>query len=283
MPLTPLTDDLNIIQGLADEPNNTLTSEQLKAKFDQAVLTIKDYLNNTLLPELDASIGLFSDIAAIDDSTLTNNADHIPASSVVKAALTGATAARLAQSRRITLTDGVSGTADADFSSDVSIPVTEINPAYLSSPVPVGCGGTGATTAEAARASLGVSNADIANVVYPVGSIYISTNTANPGALFGVGTWARIKDKFLLAAGDVYNNGESGGEAAHTLTTSEIPSHRHSTTADVHYYSDSGSYSVTSGGSHTAISSVYTSYSGGGAAHNNMPPYLAVYVWQRTA
>lgn len=74
--------------------------------------------------------------------------------------------------------------------------------------------------------------------VYPVGSIYMSVNAINPGTLFG-GTWNQIKDKFLLACGDTYSNGETGGSATHTpsgsvgnhaLTTTEIPSHTHSYT-----------------------------------------------------
>ena len=61
---------------------------------------------------------------------------------------------------------------------------------------------------------------------YPVGSIYLSVNNTNPSELFG-GTWERIKDKFLLASGDTYSNGSTGGSATHTLTTNEMPSHKH--------------------------------------------------------
>ena len=53
---------------------------------------------------------------------------------------------------------------------------------------------------------------------HPVGSVYISTAATDPADLFGGGTWERIKDVFLLAAGDTYAAGASGGEAAHTLT-----------------------------------------------------------------
>lgn len=54
MALTELTSDLNIIAALSDEPNDTdgLTAAQLKAKFDEAGNTIKTYLNETLLDEL---------------------------------------------------------------------------------------------------------------------------------------------------------------------------------------------------------------------------------------
>lgn len=71
--------------------------------------------------------------------------------------------------------------------------------------------------------------------IYPVGSIYMSVNNVNPSTVFG-GTWEQIKDRFLLASGDTYNNGQTGGSATHTpsgtvgahsLTTNEIPAHTH--------------------------------------------------------
>ena len=71
-----------------------------------------------------------------------------------------------------------------------------------------------------------INSQAITSAVYPVGSIYLSINSTNPSTLFG-GTWEQIKDKFLLACGDTYTNGSTGGEATHTLTTNEIPSHSH--------------------------------------------------------
>ena len=67
------------------------------------------------------------------------------------------------------------------------------------------------------------------NLVYPVGSIYLSSKNTNPGTLFG-GTWVQIKDRFILAAGDSYSNGATGGAATVTLTVSNMPSHSHSFT-----------------------------------------------------
>lgn len=62
--------------------------------------------------------------------------------------------------------------------------------------------------------------------VWPVGSIYMSVNSTNPGTLFG-GTWQQIKDRFLLACGSTYANGATGGEATHALTVNEMPTHKH--------------------------------------------------------
>ncbi len=123
---------------------------------------------------------------------------------------------------------------------------------------------------------------------YPIGSIYMSVNNVNPGSIFG-GTWEQIKDKFLLASGDTYSLGSTGGEATHTLTIDEIPSHTH--TVD-----DGWTWNVApgfSGGTHQIEQKTSTqsgdanssgdTWRGGSQAHNNMPPYLTVNVWKRTA
>lgn len=142
--------------------------------------------------------------------------------------------------------------------------------------------------------------------VYPVGSIYMSVNSTNPGTLFG-GTWQQLQNRFLLGAGSSYTNGATGGAATHTLTATEIPAHTHgskSLTGYIHRVvlddgesiSQSGicSYSNARARSWTGTTGTacyrvtvnatheHTSV-GGGGAHNNMPPYLVVYMWKRTA
>lgn len=113
------------------------------------------------------------------------------------------------------------------------------------------------------------------NNIYPIGSIYISTNDVNPAKIFG-GTWEQIKDTFLLACGDNYSNGASGGEATHTLTIDEIPPHTHK----VKISADTGWTGIAkSGGNESTNEDTYST--GSGQAHNNMPPYLAVCVWKR--
>lgn len=136
---------------------------------------------------------------------------------------------------------------------------------------------------------------NVVDLVYPVGSIYMSVNSTNPSAIFG-GTWEQIQDRFLLSAGSTYSAGSTGGEATHTLTINEMPSHRHERARDLlnnqilgesgGTYSNvvgltfnTGKYVYTD----TTHNNVVTDYTGGGQAHNNMPPYLAVYIWKRTA
>ena len=75
---------------------------------------------------------------------------------------------------------------------------------------------------------------NIIDIIYPIGSIYTSTRNVSPATFLG-GTWSQIKDTFLLTAGDTYQAGTTGGEASHTLTSSEMPSHYH--TVDSHNHS----------------------------------------------
>ena len=130
---------------------------------------------------------------------------------------------------------------------------------------------------------------------YPVGSIYMSVNDIDPGRLFG-GTWERIEDRFLLSAGGTYSVGSEGGEAKHALTVNEMPTHTH----DIYYSVDGSSAEWVTGYLHMTAKaddtfsygqgaysevpcSIYVGTKGNSQPHNNMPPYLAVYMWKRVA
>lgn len=130
--------------------------------------------------------------------------------------------------------------------------------------------------------------------IYPVGSIYLSVNATNPSVLFG-GTWEQLKGKFLVGVDssdtDFETSGKTGGEKTHTLTVDEMPSHTHDMNDAVYgNYKNRLGIRGDGGGSNGLIPSMMqtTGYSryiptntGGGQAHNNMPPYLAVYMWKR--
>lgn len=126
----------------------------------------------------------------------------------------------------------------------------------------------------------GVTN--LMKKIYPVGSIYISTVSTNPSTLFGFGTWSQIKDTFLLAAGTTYKAGATGGEATHKLTVNEMPAHTHAQNISANTNSFVVAHDVESWVLNGAGTS-QTGNSGNGQAHNNMPPYLTVYMWKRTA
>lgn len=179
---------------------------------------------------------------------------------------------------------------------------------------------------------------------FPIGSIYMNISNINPSTYFG-GTWERLKDRFLLAVGDVYKTANAtGGSSSVTLTISQIPNHTHTFTGVAHNHglnNHSHSFSATTNttGSHQhrlrlnltdkvniqtgdfinyggyGLSSEYNwsgyegnhnhtisgttggasgntanatqggtnSKTGGGGSHENMPPYLTVYMWKRTA
>ena len=124
-------------------------------------------------------------------------------------------------------------------------------------------------------------------IVYPIGSVYISASDIPPHELFGFGTWEQIKDTFLLCAGDNYAAGSVGGEANHTLTVDEMPTHSHTFQRHMLNKDDDGTNTGESGYGVTnktiAIYETATGNAGGSQEHNNMPPYLTVYAWKRVS
>jgi hypothetical protein len=128
---------------------------------------------------------------------------------------------------------------------------------------------------------------------YPVGSIYTSISSTNPATLLGVGTWVAFGAGRTLVGFDSTQTEfdtveEVGGSKTHTLTESELPSHTHNTLSSYQTQVEViGSSTVTiteadrSGDG--ADVDIATSSTGGGAAHNNLQPYITVYFWKRTA
>lgn len=124
--------------------------------------------------------------------------------------------------------------------------------------------------------------------VYPVGSIYMSVNSTNPTNLFG-GTWEQIQGRFLFGMNSSYPAGSTGGEITHKLTNAEMPAHAHymasgNSGAPYTWTPNAGSYLVDSvtDDKHTWWAQIGMDEAGGSEAHNNMPPYLSVYIWKRT-
>ena len=308
-----------------------------------------------------------------------------------KGSLSGnaATATKLATARTIRTNLASTSAASFDGSANITPGVTGT--------LPIANGGTGATTASTARNNLGAQSKvlygnsapsdstgsngdmyvalesgdfkkDIVDLIYPVGSIYISMNSTNPSTLFG-GTWEAFGQGRVLIGAGTGNDGNTslsfpagftGGEYKHYLTKSEIPSHTHSfsgttsansrghthtytkangvnghtlTIAEIPSHEHAINYSQTvsqsgwpsgsayympwnpnyntgyikatatgGGGSHNHGLSTSSATSGsesqnhthtfsgttnqntdGGASHNNIQPYIGVYMWKRTA
>ncbi|MBR3008347.1 MAG: hypothetical protein IKI35_05775 [Stomatobaculum sp.] len=143
---------------------------------------------------------------------------------------------------------------------------------------------------------------------YPIGSVYISTRAISPEHFFG-GTWVQLQDRFLLAAGETYAAGTEGGEAEVTLTAAQsgLPAHSHAmnhghgftqpklwrrqiAASGTDRWAFQGS-EASHDGEATAHGGAVTNFSGStgnntaanaSQAHNNMPPYMTVYMWERT-
>jgi len=161
------------------------------------------------------------------------------------------------------------------------------------------------TTKAITPADLAAVLAAFLGTIYPIGSIYMSTSSTNPNTLFGVGTWAQIQGQFLMGQDGSHAAGSTGGALTKTLSTSEMPAHNHTATiaSDAHTHNigrdtDGGSgttrftvhntgvsgataTSPTSSDSHTHGATIANT--GGGAAFSILPPYVAVYIWKRTA
>lgn len=132
------------------------------------------------------------------------------------------------------------------------------------------------------RLQLGENAFLTAQGAYPVGAIYISVTDTDPATLFG-GTWERIGGRFLLGADSTYAAGSTGGEAEHTLTIDEMPKHNH----EIDNLNASGNatpyMTVQAQDKKGYGGNVQTMFAGGGKPHNNLPPYLSVYMWKRVA
>jgi microcystin-dependent protein len=134
------------------------------------------------------------------------------------------------------------------------------------------------------KTNVSIDVLDLYNV-WPVGSIYISVNNTNPSTYFG-GTWVSFGAGRCLVGVDTsqteFNTVQkTGGEKRHTLTVNEMPTHNHRA------YTAGGSIS---GITHTTNVSYNngqlgadTNTKGGNQPHNNLQPYITVYMWKRTA
>ena len=151
--------------------------------------------------------------------------------------------------------------------------------------------GSSAKTIDITAASVGATAiAEAKLAAWPIGSIYMSVNSTSPANLFG-GTWERISETFLFAASSSYPAGSTGGEFAHKLTQRELPNYSLSvangsnvirsktgSSADAYVQTQSSGWGIPNWESKT----VTVASGGSGAAHNNMPPYLSVWIWKRT-
>ena len=140
--------------------------------------------------------------------------------------------------------------------------------------------------------------AAIADVIYPVGSLFFSKDNNNPGSRMTGTSWLRVAEgQFIAGAGTgTDKNGTSHtvtvgedtstGEYNHTLTVSELPAHTHpiknsskvGTNDNINYYGDHGADR-----GYPQSTDLLPDNTGGDQSHNNLPPAFGMYVWERTA
>ena len=133
----------------------------------------------------------------------------------------------------------------------------------------------------------------------PIGSLYFSTSNTNPSTFFG-GTWERYgKGRTVVSIDEnqtEFNTaGKTGGSKTHTLSSDEIPSHTHKFKRNGNYSNgvmiDTGRtgqwgsaiVQVGSGNYTAQPNQIEIETTGGGKGHNNLQPYICVYIWRRTA
>lgn len=117
---------------------------------------------------------------------------------------------------------------------------------------------------------------------YPVGAVYLSVTEVDPSSLFG-GTWERMGGRFLIGADSAYAAGSTGGEAARTPAADEMPGRNHGID-DPDASGDATPHMAVraqDGKGHGG--DVQAVYAGGGKSRDDMPPYMAVYMWQRVS
>lgn len=123
---------------------------------------------------------------------------------------------------------------------------------------------------------------------FPVGAVFISVVETSPATLLGYGTWSAFGAGRMLVGIDPGQTEfdtveETGGAKTHTLTEAEIPAHVHGQSAPSSASGGALKIQNDTNASGSQASGLNTAATGGGNAHNNLPPYIVVYMWKRTA
>ena len=122
--------------------------------------------------------------------------------------------------------------------------------------------------------------------IQPVGSLYFSTTDTSPASLFG-GTWERYaQGRVMVSASDTdtdFTVGKTGGEKTHRLTVDELASHTHDILVTEGTNSAYAGKVKAGRRNDSYVAMAQTESAGGNRPHNNLQPYVAVYIWRRTA
>lgn len=140
-----------------------------------------------------------------------------------------------------------------------------------------------------------VNNQLLYDIIYPIGCLYTSYVNQNPHDLYGIGTWTRINGRVIVGVSESESEfssaGKTGGEKTHVLSANEMPKHGHTDSVDIkNANAEAKGYGLTSTAAfkdrviiNNSGRATNTGSAGGGASHNNLQPYMALYMWRRTA
>jgi hypothetical protein len=120
-------------------------------------------------------------------------------------------------------------------------------------------------------------------LLHPVGSIYTATISTNPNTLFGFGTWTTFgSGRMLISQNATFTAGSTGGASTTTLSIANLPGGLLGTSGGQQYVGGSAAPTSSTDAASTGITLTNASV-GSGTAATTISPYIAVYMWQRTA
>lgn len=244
MALTKLEENLNTIENLPDSP--TLETAELKKKFDESSIKIKEYINEVLTNEVDK---LFNKKLDKTGGTITGN---------------------LAVQNLTGKINGFTWDVNTNNENDTWVLVLS----------------EGKIKHRVLNTAFNSDIKTVGKLMYPVGSIYLSVKNTNPSSFFGGTwvAWGtgRVPVGVNASDNDFKTVEKTGGEKTHKLTIEEVPPHSHRTWIKDENYSSLGdgygNYFYGKGHYYNL-----TTQTGGGGAHNNLQPYITCYMWKRTS
>ena len=260
---------IDALENLSITGDLTIEGDDLKMGTNTSghVLVADGTNYNPVAMSGDATIAANGAITIADDAV---GADQLASNAVVNASIASGAAIAFSKMANLTINRALTTNSDGDIQVS-NITADEIN--YLDG--------------LSSNIQGQLDNKTTISSVYPVGSIYINaSNSTNPGTLLGFGTWAafgagRVPVGIDSSDSDFDTAEETGGAKTHTLTTSELPAHTHTVETKVSS-SINGTFPLGSSGS-TSQGTRASGSTGSGSAHNNVQPYIVVYMWKRTA
>jgi hypothetical protein len=262
--------DKGVAEGVAPLDTEGLIPFEFLDNVTDITDVIQQDLDNLEIIVNDNHLELSEDVAAVESALNNHIADNTNPHNVTTSQIGAVPTSRLLDSGT-----GINGGGSLTSDRVLSLDLGYTDSRYTSK----------SHTSEDNPHNIDIS--DFFDTIHPVGDIVMRYDDTNPGVLPGwSGSWVRITNRFLLAAGGSYSVGQTGGESSVTLSIGEMPRHRHRIKGN-----DGGHISYQKTAPHCPSDDAERwvedldsmSYEGGDSAHNNMPPFIGVSVWRRTS